>query len=196
MDHPNQRRVPAACIGWMWLGWLLTVQMAGEAQAQGTIIFSNKGPGLYAPITSYWDGSLLPAGNQYTVELWVGNGADSLRPVIQTHLSSPGVFGEGLPPVSVPGLPAGLPVAFQVFAWDNRGGTVNDKETAQSKMLLGLSAVYGPVFLGDADGDPAAPILAGLQSFWVPDVVPEPSVWALMLSGLAGVACCTYRRRR
>ena len=177
-----------------WMGLCVALIASAALHAQGTILLCNKVPGLYAPITSYWDGSLLPAGDQYTVELWVGRAADSLAPVLQTHLTSPGVFGEGLPPVSVPWVPPAFPAFYQVVAWDNQGGTVNDKQTAEAKWLLGSSGVYGLLALGDIDGDTAEPILADLQSFAVPYLVPEPGMWVLVFTGLVEIVGLHKRR--
>jgi hypothetical protein len=92
--------------------------------------------------------------------------------------------------------PDSLHATLEVFAWDDRGGTLTDPASAltlfQSGQLIGgLSGVFNVDNIGGVVNPP--PDLLGLQSFNI-YLIPEPS--GLALFGLAGVAGLIFRRRR
>ncbi len=155
---------------------------------QGTINFSNVGPGLNAPISKA-DGTKL-SGDKYKAELLVGSSASSLTAVATSAFSSTasaaGLFLGGS--VTLAGQAGGTSPFIQVRAWDTTTGATYAAATTK-----GASTVF---VLGAKLGDPSAnppttpPALLGMTSF---SLVPEPSVIALALLG--GAALLMRRRK-
>jgi len=156
---------------------------------QGTVNFSNVGPGLNAPITNV-DKTTKLAGDKYKAELLVGSSASSLTPVATTTFSTTpsaaGLFLGGT--VVLAGQAGGTTPFMQVRAWDTTTGA-----TYAAASIKGAGAVFT---LGAKLGDPSAvppttpPALQGMASF---SLVPEPSVIALALLG--GAALLLRRRK-
>ncbi len=157
---------------------------------QGSILFNNVGPGLAAPVTQF-DGTLVPAGTGFTVELLAGADANSLAAVSgTTTFIAPGSFigGERV----LPGLVPGSKPFFQVQVWENLGGTVTVYgDAAGAGAQFGQSAVFqlgGTAVLGNPTSDPPVPALAliGMTR------LPEPGTYALLALGAGAL----FLRRR
>jgi len=140
-----------------------------DAHGQGSILIQNIGPGYNATVQGP-DGALIPAGNAYTVELWVGVWPDALTPVSEERrtFTAPGYFGVGSPQAIVPGFSPGSHPWCQVRIWNNQGGTITNYAQAIS---AGVPYYPSRIFqLGVGLGNPT-----------VTPVVP-----AAFLSGLMG----------
>jgi len=85
---------------------------------------------------------------------------------------------------------------FEMFAWDNKGGTVTDPNVAlsmwqQGTLAAGKSGAFTVASIGGSSNP--APNLVGLQSFSI-YIIPEPSTMAL--AGLGAAALLIFRRRK
>ena len=167
----------------------------GSVWSQGTIQFCNSTPGVYAPVLDWWTKELLAPDPNLVVALYMGNGVSSLQPVASTRFTSPGIFGEGKPAVTVAEYAPGDRVFFEVRVWDSQGGKFPSYESAVSWAYHVRTGVAGEVTLGDASSPLGAPELIGLRSFVFPVLIPEPSSWAMLGLGL-GVLGFQYRSRR
>jgi|KBSSwiStaDraftv2_1062776.scaffolds.fasta_scaffold52068_2 hypothetical protein len=142
------------------------------AFGQGSILIQNVGPNLNAPVRRF-DGALIPAGDDCTVELWVGTWPGGLMPLIgsRRRFVVQGFFGIGDPEVAVPGFPPGSRPWCQVRIWYNPGGSVtNFAQAVSSGQVLGESCAFE---LATGLGDPTrmppvpAPPLAGMPAMTV-----------------------------
>ena len=165
---------------------LLLALSGVTGQSQGTILFQNSGPGLYAPVTDP-QGNLVQPNPDYIVELCAGPSLAALVPVARTTLTSPGFFGEGQAAIVIPGIAPGEHPAFQVRMWDSLGGTVTSWDHLRDAPAS-VSGAFHLSFSGPGLGDPGAvppieaPPLYGMQGFTFPSVIPEPTAIWLLLS--------------
>jgi hypothetical protein len=174
-----------------------------SALAQGTIILSNVGAGLVAPVSL--NGTAVGGGAPITIELLGGATASSLQPLATTTTWSPGgFFGVGDAAKVLPNLAPGSFPFFQLRAWNNTGG-VNTYAGAlaagQAYLSHPLSAPWqliaggGLSGLGNPGASPPvpAPALFGMPTGWSLVLVPEPST---ILLGVLGAAALLFRRRK
>jgi len=145
------------------------------------------------------------AGTGFTAQLWGGDSqaADSAMGIVATttfktltQLNQQGFFQNPVAAPLVPGVPsdAALRAKFQLFVWDNKGGTITTwaQVLQRDDVARGWSSVFTvPFQLGL--GTVLPPTLQGLESFQLFTVVPEPSVIAL---GALGAGCLLLLRRR
>lgn len=194
---------------------LLSVILAGAASSvsfgQGVVVFNTIGGGVNAYVTNQVTGARL-SGNGYLAQLYygaVGESVDSFVSVTNSparfSTTSPGYIltgsggGNRNLDLTRPGITAGGSFQFQVRVWEALLGDSfsqaltawNDPGNANyGKAVLGRSGVFTAV--SSATPTDAAKPLTGLTSFGV-TIVPEPSVIAL---GLIGLAALVWRRRQ
>lgn len=166
-----------------------------SAFGQGAIVFKNFGSGSNGSITPIayihdLDTTTRLTGANWSVQLYGGATSESM-----TALGSPigflsgvqaGLFGS--PTLTVPGVAIGASAVFQVFVWNNAGGTLTSYEQASIK---GASGLINVAALGDPTSTTpnSVPTLVGLTSF---SVVPEPSTIAL---AAVGAGLLFFRRK-
>ena len=168
------------------------------ALSQGLLWFGNynTGPGAVdAPI--YDVDSMTPLiGPGFVAQLYAAAPGETLQPV---GISRPFGIGSGAGyfvgiDEPIPGVPAGGTATVQVVAWRlSDGPTFAVANHPGAHVGESLIFTVGP--LSDQRPPPAPYIigLAGLQSFSLHVVVPEPAVFAL---GLLGGAVLALGRRR
>ncbi len=178
--------------------------MLNSMWAQPIFQLTNKSAsdGLDAPILD-WTGSRL-SGTDWRVEVYGGLDSGSLTPLVarydpsQRYITTfpfPGYFKADTPagPASVASVQGGGWVWLQVKVWDVRLGATYE---AVSSKALGGYGQSEPFYArgGNADALEVPQPLLGLQSFSVLQPVPEPSTYALLLTG-GGSLCWLCRRR-
>jgi hypothetical protein len=161
------------------------------------------GPADTPPGTTDWTGWTRAGGNGYTATLRSAPGAGAadaaLQFAAQTTTFRTGTGAGNLSPITLtlPNVAAGAPVAtLQMFAWDNKGGTLTDPAAAWAAWQAGTTAggVSAKFDLANIGGGlNTNPNLVGLQSFNL-YMVPEPST--LALAGLGAAALLLFRRRQ
>ncbi len=155
--------------------------------AEVTVLFTNSGEGLNAPVLDLHGNPLLPSAD-YRVGLYYGKSMASVgyegQPV-QTGFTSPGLFGAAQPPITIPSFEPEMVSHywFQIKVWNVRGGksptfeaalAIGETELAESRMFqLSVPA-------GDPNATPPvpAPPLYGLASFTFPVVNPSIKITA------------------
>ena len=180
------------------LSLLIVLSGTLDAVSQGVLIFANYYPypgAVDAPIYDV-DGVTPLAGPGFLAQLYAAAPGQSLQPV-----DIPRPFGIGTSAgyfngnqVTIPGVSAGGTATVQVAAWRASDGPTFAAANHQGAHV-GESLVFtvGPL---TANLPPPAPFvigLAGLRSFSLHVVAPEPSVFAL---GLLGGALLALGRRR
>jgi hypothetical protein len=172
------------------------------ALAQATFALDNYAPqlGLNAPVYD-WTGSLL-SGSEWRIELYGGAAVDSLAPAIKidfnsrgiTSLSRPGYFHTPSSFLSVLDVLPDRWAWLEVKVWDVELVATYEQASARGLGGYGESALFyaqGSYVLGSIPEVPAP--LIGLESFSVLQETPEPSTWALLLLGGAGMWWCRRR---
>jgi len=153
--------------------------------------------------TQVYGGTPL-SGTGFTAQLWAANAQSpdsALAPIATTTFTTRTltVYQGFIAPLqgspTVPGVPSDATsrAKFQLFAWDNKGGTITSWAQALGRddVAKGFSTIFTvPFQLGAGTG--LSPNLIGLESFQL-FVVPEPSVIAL---GALGAGCLLLLRRR
>ncbi|MCL4179159.1 MAG: PEP-CTERM sorting domain-containing protein [Verrucomicrobia bacterium] len=133
-----------------------------------------------------WTGALL-FGADWRAELYGGATADSLTPTIGWHsltrelagFVGPGYF-RGDDYVYVAEVRPGGSAWLQVKVWNVQLGATYEEAVAAALGGYGQSGL----FYAQSDPTMIFPAqLVGLQSFSVLQVIPEPSTWALFVSG-------------
>lgn len=197
----------------------VTLAFAGltvGAFAQGTVLFQNtagvgKEKYIYGvdaanPTSDVLGGTRdKVAGTTYTAELWVGTSAADLHAVAGSQVTfktgtTAGLIN-GISKLAVDGFLGGTKVTLQLRAWDNQGGTVKTwaDVLANGAVARGQSGLVSGYELAGVDADNGPHVgsgnlaAAGLQSFGLYVVVPEPSVIAL---GALGLGALVLRRRK
>lgn len=180
--------------------------VAGTSYGQGTVGFANAGASAVS--NSVAGGRIANAGFKVSLYYlpWVSDAQvpttddfNSAGQIVATStLYAPGLYNNGGASVRVDGItPAGGVGWFQVRAWELAFGA--DYATASSKVgaLVGTSSVLR-VDTGDPTTAPPGAattlISAGLKTFSVYPVVPEPTAIALGLLGLGSLL--VLRRRK
>ncbi len=184
------------------LGLLIGSAVTVQAQAIFDLVNKNRVYGLDAPIYD-WTGTRL-WGSDWRVEAYGGPTADSMTPLVAFGNSSeriimslvlPGYFQNRISSGD-PVVPSVEPRGWawlQVKAWSIYLGATY--EEASSKGLGGYGT-SSPFYAqgGNPYGMELAQPLLGLQSFSVLQPVPEPSTYALLLTG-TGSLCWLCRRK-
>jgi len=144
--------------------------------------------------STVYSGVLL-TGTGFTAQLWAAGPGQTLAPLSTVAFRPVGsLAGYIVPPLTtpaVPNAPGGSTVAFDLRAWDNRGGAITTwaQVMADQSILHGSSGTFStPV----AESPNPTPNLIGLTSFNL-FAVPEPSVIAL---GALGLGALLLRRRK
>ncbi len=164
---------------------LLTV-FALVTFAQGTVNFVNlnSGAGLNAPVF-LGDGTTKVSGAGFTAELLAGPNAASLASVATTGFltgGGAGYFQGGV--VAIGSVAPGAIAFLQVRVFDTASGSF---PFAQANIggIWGQSSIFS-VATGGAGSPPSTPAsLAGLTSFSVGVLIPEPSTLALATLSLS-----------
>ncbi len=167
-------------------------QIAGAIVCQpvlgaNTLLFTNTGGGLNAPVLDLHGNPLLPS-DDYRIGLFLGIYEDAMHVASLTApavFTSPGVFGEGDAPITLRNLDPFPQSAywFEVRVWNTRGGKYLTYSDAwdHGETQLGRSALFQlTVPWGDTSATPPvpAPPLYGLTSFTFPVVNPSIKVSA------------------
>lgn len=185
---------------------ILCLLSAASLHGQSAFILSNLEPRVNSPVFNA--GGQPLAGVDYLVELWGGAAANSLTPAVAAYTGERVIipFGTGgyfrdsdaggrgystvfsVPPVSNSWL--------QVRAWDARLGGPYEEVVSRGLGGYGESPLFQVIGSDPFMVPPMVPAtLIGLQSFTLRAVVPEPSIWALLAMGGAGVWWHVRRRR-
>ncbi len=170
------------------LAQIAAVAVCQPVLGANTLLFTNTGDGLNAPVVDLKGNPLLPS-DDYRVELFAGLYASSMdRPslTIPTVFTSPGIFGEGDAPITFRDHMSSFPQSaywFEVRVWNSRGGKYLTYSDAwdHGETQLGRSALFQlTVPWGDTSATPPvpAPPLYGLTSFTFPVVNPSIKVSA------------------
>jgi hypothetical protein len=184
----------------LYLAFLVATLAAAATNGQGTIgqvVFANKVTGvLDAPVISAITGR--GPGPEYTVQLFLVEPANSLRPLVPSSVFRPP--GPGAATIAdrywepklidVPGVPPGSPATFVVRTWRTSYGSYEGAIIdGFGNGFYGESAPF-TVFVGGGLLPPAN--LIGLQGFVI-DPFPEPRP---ILLGALGAALLFGRRLR
>jgi hypothetical protein len=184
------------------LGLLSLVWPSGRVLAQASFALQNHWPsaGIDAPVFD-WTGSLL-SGTEWRVELYGGAAPDALSPAMDWYnrsrviipLSQPGYFFSWNGALSVLDVPGYDSAWLQVKVWDVGLGATYEQASARGLGGYGESALFYAQgsYPGGSVVSPPAPLI-GLESFSVLQETPEPSTWALLLLGGAGMWWCRRR---
>lgn len=164
-----------------------TVRIAGNSTANGG--------------TANYTGVPLLQGSGFSAALWEGP-ADSATGLDFTQISAITGFRTATtlggiiqtPAVVNTATASGSRAAFQVRAWDNKGGTIANWADAlaagqRGETATGFSDTFSMTVGG---GSSPAPNITGLRSFNL-TIVPEPSLIAL---GALGFGALLLRRRK
>jgi len=186
----------------------LGASLSSFAFGQGQIAFLTRGGVVNAPITNGLTGALA-SGATYMAQLYYGaQGSDPTT--FRTFTNAPATFSATLPgyilsasgggPRTVDSTYApGAVLSWQVRAWEAVLGANYDtalqtwnstSDANYGKVVLGKSAVFDAKTSATATEVPQP--LSGLTGFSM-QIVPEPSVIAL---GLIGLAALVWRRRQ
>jgi hypothetical protein len=172
---------------------LAAVFITAASYGQGTVIFSNLGGGVNAPVVLQGTDPVTGPGPSYTAALFLQNGTTALAtsPFRAAGTGAQAVldrYWTTVNGVEVPGVAAGGSATFVVRAWNPTKYASFDAAKAAGEFGESL-----PVTVAALGGglNPAAN-LTGLQGFTV-TVVPEPSVIAL---GVLGASALLLRRRK
>lgn len=200
-----------------------TVSAYGQGQVSFNNRVTTATPALFAPIYGVnpaapavrlsgnattnggsvnYTGVPLLVGAGFSASLWEGaaGAADGsafeqigANVTFNTATTLPGIFRSG-GNVNTKNTTPATPSAFQVRAWDNRGGTITSWADALASSQAGVSgAGASDVFTMNIGGGALTPpALAGLRSFNL-TIVPEPSLIAL---GALGFGALLLRRRK
>jgi hypothetical protein len=185
--------------------------------AQGTVLFNNRNTalgldakvGYYnldAPWNPFYDPALpaffLLEGTNWTAQLWAANGSNpfesALAPASPTTTFRTGSGAGYVIPVTatlVGVLKDAASATIQMRVWNNRNGIVITWEQALADPTIprAASAAFTVSSIGGDFNTP--PPLLGLQAFNVAPI-PEPSVLALMISGIGALFLANGRRKQ
>ena len=171
---------------------LAAVLVTVASYGQGTVVLSNLGGGVNAPVLLGDTGH--GPGPDYTAQLFLSAGGSltALTPATTFRLAGTGTqaiadryTATPAPIVEVTGVAGGASATLVLRAWKTSFGTA---DAAKAAGQLGESAPL-TVTLGGGLNPPAN--LVGLQGFTIP--VPEPSIIAL---GVLGASALLLRRRK
>jgi hypothetical protein len=181
---------------------LTAVLAAGAAFAQGQVNFSTRVPGtVVAPVTVEGSGALI--GSAWYGQLYAAAVGSTTFTAVGTPVAfrddasgNPFGFIIGGGTVTLPtGFPGGTPAQFELKAWAKSQGATFEAAQAAGQGGFGQSAAF-TVTPGNPAATPVPDLpanLAGLQSFTVTPVIPEPAVAAL---GLLGAGLLLIRRKK
>ena len=151
--------------------------------SQGWVEFANFPGGVDAPIYDV-DGVTPLAGPGFLAQLYAASPGGTLQPVVSPVPFLSGTYAGYFhsTDLQVPGIPPFAPAVVQVVAWRASDGS-NFEAANHPGGHIGQSLLLNLV-LGDVQLPSGLPTpLYGLQSFSLHVVVPEPSVFALLLLG-------------
>ena len=163
--------------------------------AQGTVEFNNSPSalgGIGAPIFDI-DGTTKLAGARYLAQLYGGPDAGSLAPCglplfFRTGAGA-GYFSTGggiITMRAIPGAPSGERAAIIVRVWEAAGGETYEEARAGG-YKHGSSTLF-TVATSSGGTPPTLPSkLVGLTSF---SLIPEPSIFAMIVVGVAVLMAC------
>jgi hypothetical protein len=170
---------------------------AVSALGQGTVNFNNSpatvgGSGAPVFLGDVGTGVKLE-GAAYAVQLYAGVDVNSLAPIgaalgFRTGAGAGFINTAGVDTVrSIATVAPGATATVVLKAWDTEGGKYSSFDAASSALkAVGQSAPLS-VVTGGAGSPPGLPAnLVGLQSFGI-TVIPEPSMLALGVLGIAGL---------
>lgn len=152
-----------------------------------------------------WTGYTLLTGSGYSAALLGANGAGvaessltfGATPTVTSFRTGTAAGCVAVTTATLNQVPADAAVAtLELFAWDNKGGTLTDPVAALAAWragtaIGGLSGAFNVNSIGGSVNTP--PALVGLLSFNI-YAVPEPSTMAL--AGLAAASLLIFRRRK
>ena len=147
-------------------------------------------------------GQLL-VGSGYRAELWGAATPGSLTPLLVLNennrreilpFSDAGYIISITAYLSVPTVPPAGWAWLEVRAWDARLGATYEEVAALNLGGYGESPLFYAQGGNPLDQFPEPGRLVGLQSFSLRPIIPEPSTWALLVSG--GPALFWVLRRR
>jgi hypothetical protein len=169
--------------------------MAIQSFGQGTILGSNAGATFSSPVFDI-DGTTPLSGATFLAQVYGGADAGSLTalgaPVAFLTGASEGYFFSGT--LTVPGVVGGGVATIVVRAWNAAGGATYEQASATIGARAGESNIFTVTTGNPAGSPPTSPAaLAGMESFNLVTVVPEPSIIAL---GLVGCGLFMLRRKK
>jgi len=176
---------------------LSSMLVAVGAFAQGTVNFAARVTGVYdAPVfLDTVGGPNKASGAAYMAQLYAGPSASALAAIGSPvpFLTGTGAGYWRSAALAIPSVAPGGTASVQIRAWAASAGATYEAALA-SGSGFGTSTPILSVVTGGAGSPPSLPTdLAGLSSFAITGVVPEPSVLAL---GVLGGLALLIRRRK
>ena len=176
---------------------LLVINCGLIAYPQGTVSFSNVGPGLHAPVFEV-DGVTKVSGSQFLAELFGGPSATSLAAIAMTGFASgtqAGYFFGGVQSINT--VAGGGTAWIQVDVWNiASGGSFAQAQASGLPNSWWQSAVFsvttGNLLTGAGFTPPAILTELGTSPVFL-NSVPEPSTF--VLAGLGVMMLLGGRRR-
>jgi hypothetical protein len=175
---------------------LAAVLVTAASYGQGTVLLSNLGGGVNAPVML--EGTGHGPGPGYTAQLFLTSGGQNLaltpastfRPATAAQPTADRYLVTPPPEVTVPGVAASAKADFALRVWPSSFATY---DAAQAAGAAGQQTIAG-VTLGGGLIPPANLIgdAGALAGFTVP-AVPEPTILAL---GVLGASALMLRRRK
>jgi len=176
---------------------LSSMLVAVGAFAQGTVNFAARVTGVYdAPVfLDTVGGPNKASGAAYMAQLYAGPSASALAAIGSPvpFLTGTGAGYWRSAALAIPSVAPGGTASVQIRAWAASAGATYEAALAANGGT-GQSAILNNIVTGGAGSPPSLPTdLAGLSSFAITGVVPEPSVLAL---GVLGGLALLIRRRK
>jgi hypothetical protein len=168
-------------------------------QAQGTIHFSNRSvtPSIAAPVIDSRTGQRVE-GTAWTAALYytgrvVSDPAQLVAAQPATRFLTGVAAGYILPvDIELPDVGPKVNISVQMRTWNTEAGNTYEEAARNPIGVVGQSNLFTATTGG---GTELAGDLVGLTGFSV-FAVPEPSSTALILSGLAALSLCKWRKWR
>jgi hypothetical protein len=175
---------------------LLVIALSLTAHAQGTIYFSNLGPGVNAPV--YLSDQVTKiSGSQFQAELLGGRSVDSMTSLSTLAFGTGAIAGYIQFPttVEIPGVFPWQTAWVQVKVWNTVSGATFDRALASGLPdSWWASSVFSVVTGGGFQGPPPTRLTGLGTSPVYLNTIPEPSTIAL--AGLGATTLSALGRRR